>query len=124
MLDVGGTYPGLYTVAGTYNGKGDYYSEDRLTNIFFEPAGSSSAAAGGGGGAESSSSSSAAATEGDDHDSDSSDSEDDSDDDDNRRRRMLDGEERDAVCSTRESGDTRVSRWCSRRWCGVVSTET
>lgn len=65
MVEVGGRYPGLYTVAGTYNGKGDYYSDDRSYNIFFE-----------------------AATEDDDDDDGNDDS-----DDDNRRRRMLDGED-------------------------------
>lgn len=35
MLEVGGEWPGLYTVVGTYNGRGDYYSENVTYNIFF-----------------------------------------------------------------------------------------
>ncbi|CAM9706660.1 unnamed protein product [Scytosiphon promiscuus] len=72
VLDVGGSYPGLYTKAGEYGGKGDFYSEDLQHNIFFED---NSAIAGG--------------TGGDDGDDDSDDDSSDSDDDDRRRRRML-----------------------------------
>ncbi|CAB1104251.1 unnamed protein product [Ectocarpus sp. CCAP 1310/34] len=74
VIDVVGRYPGLYTVAGSYNERGDFYSADGGHNIFFEE-------------------SSAAASEGDDEDDDEDDdddSDDDSDDGD-RRRRMLRG---------------------------------
>lgn len=70
MLDVGGGYPGLYTKAGDYNGKGDFYSEDLAHNIFFED--------------------NSAAVVSDAGDDDDSDSDDDSGDA-NRRRRMLKG---------------------------------
>lgn len=72
---MGGRYPGLYTVAGTYNGRGDYYSEAQEYNIFFEPT-------------------SAAQAGSDAGDDDSDGDDDDSDDDDDkrrRRRRMLNG---------------------------------
>jgi len=80
VLEVGGRYPGLYTVAGTYNGRGDYYSEAQEYNIFFEP--TSAAQAG----------------------SDAGDDDDDSDDDDKRRRRMLSGK---AVNRGRKEEDER-----------------
>ena len=52
---MGGRYPGLYTVVGSYNGRGDYYSDNQEHNIFFEldsPSSSSSEANGGGGGGD------------------------------------------------------------------------
>lgn len=36
VLDVSGKYGGLYEQVGTYNGRGDYYTEDTAYNIFFE----------------------------------------------------------------------------------------
>ncbi|CAM9805739.1 unnamed protein product, partial [Laminaria digitata] len=69
VLDVGGRYAGLYTVVGSYNGRGDYYSENQEHNIFFE--------------LDSSSTSSAGA-------SDQGDDDDDGSDDDGNRRMLLD----------------------------------
>ncbi|CAM9649576.1 unnamed protein product, partial [Hapterophycus canaliculatus] len=81
VLDVGGGYAGLYTVAGEYGGKGDYYSEDLQHNIFFEDNSAVAGDADNGGDDDS------------DDGSDDSDSDSDSDSDDGdrrrRRRRML-----------------------------------
>lgn len=33
---MGGKYGGLYEQVGTYNGRGDYYTEDTAYNLFFE----------------------------------------------------------------------------------------
>lgn len=82
VLDVGGRYPGLYTVVGSYNGRGDYYSESQEHNIFFELDSSSS-------------SSSGASGEGSDDDKD----EDDDKTDGNNRRVLLDGERGGEGCN-------------------------
>lgn len=65
VLDVGGRYPGLYTVVGSYNDRGDFYTDNLSHNIYFELESSSGSAASGG-----------------------------DDDGDNDRRRLLDGKYR------------------------------
>lgn len=37
-MDVEGLYAGLYRRIGTYNNRGDYYTEDLAYNIFFATA--------------------------------------------------------------------------------------
>ena len=36
VLEVGGSWAGLYTMVGSYNDHGDFYSESLAHNIFFE----------------------------------------------------------------------------------------
>lgn len=95
MLEVGGRYPGLYTAVGTYDGRGDYYSEDQEYNIFFE-SGSAAGAADADGDAD------GAGSEDDDSDDDSD------DEDGNRRRRALTGKDR--------SKETRGATQEGREW--------
>lgn len=100
VLDVGGRYPGLYTVVGSYNDRGDYYSENQTYNIFYELESSSP-------------SSSGASSIGDNGDNSDSNDDDKSDD---KRRMLLNGEmgeklRLDDSYDTKTKARTRGKRW-------------